>query len=217
MASKKKSGLHSLRHDFGGHTNNYANAWITFDSKAHDFVAEPLFVGKVSILMEPKLDANGQPLPQQTFWGLDAWEVDTASRRLAGIRIRPDGEISYFSGNVTAWVVVDGVKAKQNEWNDIELWLDYRTRETYGVVNGTRINFDYRYNDLVNKNPWLIPLDSSGKPYKVGEFDIYSRVGSSNARSVAYFDDYSVQAVPEPTTLSALALFMLAFAKKRRK
>lgn len=132
------------------------------------------------------------------LFGIDIYTP--AVVRLAAVRVINTGEVQFvhFPGNVST-LVNTGFFVTRGQWNDYQIQMDWNTFQFTASVNGTPVGVtgDFR-NDAGTV---------------IGDADIQSALGTSD---VAYFDDYYVEAVPEPASLAALGLGALALLRRRR-
>lgn len=93
-----------------------------------------------------------------------------------------------------------------NSFNDYGVSIDY-TNKTYSVsLNGTVLETD----------PFVDPTATAFTDAPIAtRFVSYANEQTLNG-GTAYFDNYSISVVPEPTMISAIAVFSLGLARRRR-
>ena len=97
---------------------------------------------------------------------------------------------------------VSNVQALLGQYNDIELLADYGTGVVDYFFNGSQIG--------------STQMSASSRFTGLGDFDFYNN-GFNATTSVAFrYDDYAVQAIPEPATVTLLGLGLAGLAALRR-
>jgi hypothetical protein len=129
-----------------------------------------------------------------TLTGLDAY--NSAVNRIAAVRVQKStGVVSLVVGTATATNLV----ALTDRWNKLELVMDFNAGTARAVLNG-----------VASANSITISTANG-----VADVDLYS-VRNNGATSASHYDNYMVQAVPEPATMTVLALGLAAIARRRK-
>lgn len=157
-----------------------------------DSAAQANKIIKASVMMylEPGTGAAG-------IFGLDAYQFSPTFGRVAAVRVGMDGSVR-LDGQTTGTVTAAGVVAMRT-WNKIELFMNYATGTATASINGTDIG-----------------LTASFTRTQLSDVDLVS-TRNSGATNSAWFDDYKVEAVPEPASMTALGLGLAALLRRRTK
>jgi hypothetical protein len=105
------------------------------------------------------------------------------------------GVVSLVVGTATATNLV----ALTDRWNKLELVMDFNAGTARAVLNG-----------VASANSITISTANG-----VADVDLYS-VRNNGATSASHYDNYMVQAVPEPATMTVLVLGLAAIARRRK-
>ena len=137
-------------------------------------------------------------VPSGQSAGIDIYTVDV--ERVGAMRVLTNGNVGFihFVGGTTQTTVDTGVAAAANTWNTFRMDLDFTAGTWQGRLNGVQVGPTATIRTGINA--------------VIADADIQ---GVSTTASV--FDDYSVEAVPEPGTMIALAGGALALLRRRRK
>lgn len=130
-------------------------------------------------------------------FGLDAFQSNPTFGRVAAVRINQDGSMS-LSGQTATTTTAAGL-ATLNRWNKVELTMNFATGTASASLNGSNIG-----------------LTGSFTRTALADVDLFSS-RAVGATHLGWFDDYRVEAVPEPASMTALGLGVLALLRRRTK
>ncbi|MBS1706846.1 MAG: PEP-CTERM sorting domain-containing protein [Armatimonadetes bacterium] len=125
-----------------------------------------------------------------SYFGLDLYSSSVS--RLALLQVKADGTVWF--GNATLTQVGT---AGLNQWNDLEVRANLTTKVATAYVNGSAVG--------------------SGVSFTATNFNDADMVSRATGFERGWYDDYKIETVPEPMTISAMALGLAAIARKRRK
>lgn len=134
-------------------------------------------------------------------FGFDAYSPAT---RIAFARVRSDtGQVELLSGVAGSTVQTSVATFARNTWIELALELDYINNVARAYVDGVDSGLS-------------AAIDGTST---VNDVDLYANEsvpagGLSQGRG--FVDDYKIEAVPEPATLSAIGLGLLMLRKRRR-
>lgn len=136
-------------------------------------------------------------------FGFDAYTPDV--ERVALARIRSDnGTVELLSGLANSTIKTSTMSVSRDAWHQLALILDFRTNVARVLLDGV----DAGVSDSIDGTATL------------NDVDVYATEAvpaGGNSLGVAFVDNYRVEAVPEPATLAALGMGVLALARRRRK
>ncbi|MEZ5162547.1 MAG: PEP-CTERM sorting domain-containing protein [Fimbriimonadaceae bacterium] len=145
-------------------------------------------------------------VPQNTdsgfYFGLEAF-LDPLAAEFSILTVNKDGEVrgTFGSAGSTDLTVLGNVGSVADSWINIKLSVD-TAGTTWGTVNGTQ---------------FLLPTLTASTFIEDIDLASYAWSSPTGVAGTAFFDDFSAAPVPEPFTLSAMALGLVAVASKRRK
>lgn len=180
------SGANSARIDSSVAGSRWA--WKNLAPGAGTIGPNRIVIASADIYIESEENAR------DTLTGLDAY--NSAVNRIAAVRISRDtGVVSLGIGTFTATNLV----ALMDRWNKLELVMNFNTGTATAVLNG-----------VASANSVTISTANA-----VADVDLYA-VRSTVATSASHYDNYMVQAVPEPATMTVLVLGLAAIARRRK-
>lgn len=139
-------------------------------------------------------------------YGMRAYFDDSfsASRPWADVVVRKDGEVLATQGVATNSTVasVGNIGSVADSWVKMTLTVDLVNNTTSAKVG----SLDVMMPGVLSSNT-ITDIDLFATPFNP----------EPNSFGRAYFDDYSIEAVPEPVTLIALAAGAAVVARRRRK
>jgi hypothetical protein len=143
-------------------------------------------------------------------YGLQAYTPDLDL--LASITFRPNynGTHAVIAlGNTGVGIPVASFKGV---WSSFDLFINADTATAYGIANigGQFFNLGSKAVD-----PSKVSLGISEVDFFAGNSGV-TQTGTTAAANSVYFDNFKVEAVPEPSTIAALSLGALAFLRRRK-
>ena len=143
------------------------------------------------------------------FFGVDAYDGFGAFPKRVGLLgvDASTGEVLLLSAGPTdaeEIFVVPGDVVPFGQWNRYALELDYATRTYRGYVNGVLVGGD----DFIDEEDGIAGFTDA--PIAA------LQAGDVNVPGVAYFDNYRIEVVPEPTTAAIFGLAALGLLARRR-
>jgi hypothetical protein len=130
-----------------------------------------------------------------TRYGFDVYTAAVA--RIAIGRVFSNGAVSISNGTTTQTSAAGFVAA--NTWVQLRLRLDYNTNLITARINGVDTGLSVALTNFT----------------AVNDVDLYTSKDTGSA-SQGFFDDYRVDAVPEPASLAVIGLGLAAVARRRR-
>jgi hypothetical protein len=143
------------------------------------------------------------------FFGVDAYDgfgglpkrvgllgVDASTGEVLILGAGPTDEEELF--------VAPGEIVPFGQWNRYALELDYATRTYRGYVNGVLVGGD----DFIDDEDGIVGFTDA----PIGSL----QAGAADVPGVAYFDNYTIEVVPEPTTVAIFGLASLGLLARRR-
>jgi hypothetical protein len=138
---------------------------------------------------------------QEAQYGIRARSASGATSQFAGIFA------DITTGVVSMWAptgnTVTNLTLSKDAWHHVELEMNFDTGLVRGFVNGSMANHTFSFEPAVTTQLFWVTMWNQ-KP------------ATHEIPQVVYFDDYKIQAVPEPATMAALGLGLLALARKRK-
>lgn len=174
-------------------TGSYWN-WVDLGYNANN-TNNKILVGKVWFYVASGTSAS----TQGPFLGLDAYDASLAN--VARIQANAfNRSVSLAPG--ASFTVSSAANAWNfNTWNSLELVMNFNTRTVSGFLNGASLGS---------------PIAMTHTLTEVADIDLWGTRTVGMQSNGMFFDDYTVEAVPEPATLGALGL-IAALAARRRK
>ena len=143
------------------------------------------------------------------FFGVDAYDgfgglpkrvgllgVDASTGEVLILGAGPTDEEEVF--------IAPGQVVPFGQWNNYAVELDYATRTYRGYVNGVLVGGD----DFIDEEDGIVGFtDAPIASLQAGAVDV---------PGVAYFDNYTIEVVPEPTTVAIFGLASLGLLARRR-
>jgi hypothetical protein len=122
-------------------------------------------------------------------------------QRVAAMRVLTNGNVGFihFVGGTSQQAVDTGVAVTASTWNSFRMELDFAAGTWKGFLNGVQVG--------------PTATIRTGISTIITDADVQG-ISATNA---SVFDEYSVEAVPEPTAMVALAGGALALLRRRRK
>jgi hypothetical protein len=131
-------------------------------------------------------------------FGLAAWSGQTW---LAEAMVNTATNTIWLYSPAVGGIVNTGVSPSRNEWNLLQVYLDYSSGQLTASLNGVWVGES-------------TPFDTS-ESFTDYTLSAYTFDGVANLN--AYYDDFSMEAVPEPASLAALAAGVAALIARRRR
>jgi hypothetical protein len=172
-----------------GTSTQYAWKNFTYDSAA---TSNKTVIGSVKMFV-------GSTPQGGTFnrGGLSGWANDGANL-IGGARLRSDGTIFNFA---------TGAPVGTLDASRLNTWIDF----------ALAFNFASQTIDVSVNNSLVGTMNFSSLQTTMTDVDLTSGASSGSlAAGTVKYDDYMVQAVPEPATMTALALGLAAIARRRK-
>lgn len=194
--ARAHTGAQSLMSDQAQNTGGSRWAWQTFDAAftATSHPGQTVLHASVWIYMEATTSTA-------SWFGLDLWSNGVVNRA-AGIQLQV-GNIDFYdrslNGGAGSWVTVADGSIVANEWHHLEFFADLATSQTWAVINGT-----------THSVTGTLTYDN------IDEVDLFTFKESGSTQR-GFYDDYSLQVVPEPATLAALSAGVALLARRRKR
>ncbi|MFZ4506565.1 MAG: PEP-CTERM sorting domain-containing protein [Fimbriimonas sp.] len=132
------------------------------------------------------------------IFGIDLY--DSASNRLFAFGRAASGDVVL--ADETGSMAVTGALA-DSAWHRYRVRLDFATTTCRTWFDGSLVGSTYHWNASALSD--------------LSDVNLYLGDDGGTATNVAYFDDVSIQAVPEPASSLALATATVAFLARRRR
>lgn len=129
------------------------------------------------------------------LWGIDVYD-DTVARVVA-LGVDDQGEVTSLDSNGAD--AGSGSFVNRDEWNTYAIRIDYVSHTASLWLNNAMV---------------MDGIDTSAATDVFSDADIWVGGGLGDR---AFYDNYTVNAVPEPATLAALGLGAAALLRRRRK
>jgi hypothetical protein len=172
-----------------GTSNQYAWKNFTYDSAT---TTDKIVMSSVKMFVgsTPQGGTNNRG-------GLSGW-ANGGAALIGGARLRSDGGIFNLQ---TGALIGTTDPTRLNTWIDFALAFNFASQTIDVTVN----------NSLVGT------MNFNGLQTTMTDVDLTSGASSATlAAGTVKYDDYMVQAVPEPATMTALALGLAAIARRRK-
>lgn len=167
--------------------------WVNLPSPFSGGV-NPLLKSSVDIWMDAGVSGA-------TTYGLNLYGGAGGTTRIGGVRAYGSGtRVDVFDG--TSWVIAAGATAPPGQWFNVGMDAVY-TSPTSGTLR-------YYINGLQVGTDQSISLAAHG-------VRLYQFATVFPLTSAANFDNYRVETVPEPGTIAALGLGLLASVRRKRR
>jgi hypothetical protein len=145
-------------------------------------------------------------VPFGPFFGVEGYDAFNDDPKLIG-SVGVDattGDILYQDG-FDGFLVETGVKAPFGQWNRYTLEIDYQSDEYRVIYNGTEIA------SSTFVDPGITGFTDAPLAALAATFE-----SLGTASGTAYFDNYSIEIVPEPSALAVVGLGALGLLRRRR-
>jgi hypothetical protein len=149
----------------------------------------PALLARVDLYMDPGTSGS--------LFGLDFW---SGGARVAATVVNASGQIFMYDQSTTSWINGTHAQIMPGEWLVLELQANFATNTSRAWVNGVGAASTGSFSSLSVTNVDLLTLRET-----------------SADTNVAYFDTFTLQAVPEPGTMAALCMGAGALLARRRK
>lgn len=140
----------------------------------------------------------GSGQASNTTAGVVAYEVD--GRLIGQATILSGGNLNLTTGAYNR--VTPTAVAALDTWHEVTMEIDLYLSRVRVLLNGQELD------------PLDVPINANLD--EIGEVGLLSRRGSDETQSDVYWDDLSVEAVPEPATMLAFAAFAPLLMKRRK-
>lgn len=132
--------------------------------------------------------------------GLTIWGFDTAYSYLGEVDLSTDIDaVRLYDANAASTDSTTGFL--RGQWNRLGFVADWDTGVLSAILNGTTV-------------AETTTFDNAGAPLADVDLSVFSL--NESAVNTVFFDNYTVEAVPEPATLAALAVGGAALLRRRK-